>query len=103
MKQIHPHALFRLSVLGPLASRDRLEQGALARSCRPKLCDSGLEEDLLEREDHRGVVLRLEAGRHRGADAETSRGPGQLEDVRGAPGGGLRRQEGEPGAILACH
>jgi transposase InsO family protein len=29
MKQIHPHALFRLSVLGPLASRDRLEQGDL--------------------------------------------------------------------------
>jgi putative transposase len=29
MKQIHPHALFRLSVLGPLASRDRLEQGEL--------------------------------------------------------------------------
>lgn len=29
MKQIHPHALFRLSVLGPLASRGRLEQGQL--------------------------------------------------------------------------
>lgn len=29
MKLIHPHALFRLSVLGPLASRDRLEQGDL--------------------------------------------------------------------------
>jgi putative transposase len=29
MKQIHPHALFRLSVLGPLASRDRLNQGDL--------------------------------------------------------------------------
>lgn len=29
MKQIHPHALFRLTVLGPLASRDRLEQGDL--------------------------------------------------------------------------
>lgn len=29
MQQIHPHALFRLSVLGPLASRDRLEKGDL--------------------------------------------------------------------------
>src|ERR1700676_4139450 len=29
MKLIYPHALFRLSVLGPLASRDRLEQGDL--------------------------------------------------------------------------
>lgn len=29
MKLIHPTALFRLSVLGPLASRDRLEQGDL--------------------------------------------------------------------------
>ena len=29
MKQIHPHALFRLSVLGPLASRDNLEHGDL--------------------------------------------------------------------------
>ncbi len=29
MKHIHPHALFRLSVLGPLASRDRLEKGEL--------------------------------------------------------------------------
>ena len=29
MKLIHPHALFRLSVLGPLASRGRLEQGDL--------------------------------------------------------------------------
>lgn len=34
MKQIHPHALFRLSVLGPLASRDRLEQGELKRLLR---------------------------------------------------------------------
>jgi len=31
MKKIHPLALFRLSVLGPLASRDRLEQGELKR------------------------------------------------------------------------
>lgn len=29
MQKIHPHALFRLSVLGPLASRDRLEKGDL--------------------------------------------------------------------------
>jgi len=29
MQQIHPHALFRLSVLGPLASRDRMEKGEL--------------------------------------------------------------------------
>jgi transposase InsO family protein len=29
MKQIHPQALFRLSVLGPLASRDHLERGEL--------------------------------------------------------------------------
>ena len=29
MTKIHPHALFRLSVLGPLASRDRLERGEL--------------------------------------------------------------------------
>jgi len=34
MKQIHPHALFRLSVLGPLASRDRLEQGDLKKLLR---------------------------------------------------------------------
>ena len=34
MKQIHPHALFRLSVLGPLASRDRLEQGDLKELLR---------------------------------------------------------------------
>ncbi len=34
MKLIHPHALFRLSVLGPLASRDRLEQGDLKRLLR---------------------------------------------------------------------
>jgi transposase InsO family protein len=34
MKQIHPHALFRLSVLGPLASRDSLEQGELKRLLR---------------------------------------------------------------------
>jgi len=29
MQQIHPHALFRLSVPGPLASRQHLEKGAL--------------------------------------------------------------------------
>ncbi len=29
MQQIHPHALFRLSVLGPLASRQHLEKGEL--------------------------------------------------------------------------
>lgn len=29
MQQIHPHALFRLSVLGPLASRQNLEKGDL--------------------------------------------------------------------------
>lgn len=29
MTKIHPHALFRLSVLGPLASRDRLDRGEL--------------------------------------------------------------------------
>jgi transposase InsO family protein len=34
MKLIHPHALFRLSVLGPLASRDRLRQGDLKRLLR---------------------------------------------------------------------
>lgn len=34
MKLIHPHALFRLSVLGPLASRDRLEQGDLKKLLR---------------------------------------------------------------------
>lgn len=34
MKQIHPHALFRLSVLGPLASRDRLEKGELKATLR---------------------------------------------------------------------
>ena len=31
MKEIHPVALFRLSVLGPLISRDRLEIGELQR------------------------------------------------------------------------
>jgi putative transposase len=34
MKQIHPHALFRLSVLGPLASRDRLDKGDLKELLR---------------------------------------------------------------------
>ena len=34
MQQIHPHALFRLSVLGPLASRDRLEKGELKAMVR---------------------------------------------------------------------
>jgi len=31
MKQIDPTALFRLSVLGPLVSRERLERGELQR------------------------------------------------------------------------
>ena len=31
MKDIHPMALFRLSVLGPLVSRERLEHGELKR------------------------------------------------------------------------
>lgn len=31
MQTIHPMALLRLSVLGPLASRDRLEHGDLHR------------------------------------------------------------------------
>jgi putative transposase len=34
MKQIHPDALFRLSVLGPLASRDHLEKGDLKTTLR---------------------------------------------------------------------
>jgi len=34
MKVIHPIALFRLSVLGPLASRDRFEQGELKKIIR---------------------------------------------------------------------
>ncbi len=34
MKTIHPIALFRLSVLGPLASRERLEHGELQRLLR---------------------------------------------------------------------
>jgi len=34
MKQVHPHALCQLSVLRPLASRDRLEQGELKRFLR---------------------------------------------------------------------
>ncbi len=34
MKTIHPIALFRLSVLGPLASRERLEHGELKRLIR---------------------------------------------------------------------
>ena len=34
MKTIHPVALFRLSVLGPLASRERLEHGELQRLIR---------------------------------------------------------------------
>ena len=31
MKPVHPIALFRLSVLGPLASRERFERGELTR------------------------------------------------------------------------
>jgi len=31
MQPVHPIALFRLSVLGPLASRERLERGELTR------------------------------------------------------------------------
>ena len=34
MKQIDPTALFRLSVLGPLVSRERLERGELQRTLR---------------------------------------------------------------------
>ena len=34
MKQIDPKALFRLSVLGPLVSRERLERGELQRGIR---------------------------------------------------------------------
>ena len=34
MNDLHPVALFRLSVLGPLVSRDRLERGELKRLIR---------------------------------------------------------------------
>lgn len=34
MKEIHPTALFRLSVLGPLVSRERLERGELQQLIR---------------------------------------------------------------------
>jgi len=34
MKEINPKALFRLSVLGPLVSREKLERGELQRTLR---------------------------------------------------------------------
>jgi len=34
MNDLHPVALFRLAVLGPLVSRDRLEHGELKRLIR---------------------------------------------------------------------
>ena len=34
MKDLHPMALFRLSVLGPLVSRERLDRGELKRLIR---------------------------------------------------------------------
>jgi len=42
MKKIHPVALFRLTVLGPLASRERLDYGELKRLVeQPDLFDPG--------------------------------------------------------------
>ncbi len=38
MKAIHPLALFRLSVLGPLASRERFEHGELKRRRSRQSC-----------------------------------------------------------------
>ncbi len=84
MTDIHPVALFRLSVLGPLASRERLERGEIKGLIRELAGRSyaipGAKRTHRSREDHRVLVLRLAPRRHRGASA-----PSRVA-TRGAPG-----------------
>ena len=68
MKEIDKKALFRLSVLGQLVSRERLQRGELQQLIRElaqrELRHSRFTPHALGREDHRSMVLRLEARGH---------------------------------------
>lgn len=83
MTDISAAALFRLSVLGPLASRERLERGEIKRLIEELASRTysipGAKRTRRSRENHRVLVLRLAPRRHRGASAP-SRGA-----TRGAP------------------
>jgi hypothetical protein len=89
MKPIDPKALFRLSVLGPLVSRERLERGELQQIIR----------ELAEREYAIPGTRRRHLGektiqgwyytyrpRPRWPDAEGARRPRAIEALRGHPG-----------------
>ena len=66
---ISPIALFRLSVLGPLASREELGRGEVKGLIR-ELADRTYHipnSNRTRRRDHRGLVLRLETRGDRGS------------------------------------
>ena len=78
MKEISSIALFRLSVLGALVSRERLERGELkselerlaARDSSPRLV-----QDLPIGQDHRKLVLRPPQAGDRGTRTQSPHGP----------------------------
>jgi len=95
MNDIHPMALFRYSVLGPLLSRAQLQRGELKATLQelatrhydiPGSRNSRLSEKTIEAWSY--AWLR---GRDRGIGAQSAFGPGTVEDrpgnSRGDPGG----------------
>ena len=96
MKEIDPKALFRLSVLGPLVSRERLVRGELQQTLRElasrEYAIPGSRRRHIEREDHPVLVLRVATAGDRRPDAAATRGSGPIEIDRDGAGRDRGRQ-----------
>lgn len=90
MNEINRVALFRLSVLGPLVSREQLQRGELQRIIRQLAqCEYAIPDSdrrLLGEQDHTGLVLRMAQRWHRGPCAQGPLGPWPVQDIRCSAG-----------------
>ena len=77
MNEIDPLALFRLSVLGPMVSRERLEHGELQQMIRElaqrEYAIPGSQRRYLGEKTFPSLVLLVAQGRHHGPGAQDPR------------------------------
>ena len=103
MTKIHPHALFRLSVLGPLASRDRLDRGELQALLQELAAKSyaipNSRRVFLSPKTIEGWYYAWLRG---GIDALTPNGRRDQGQSK-SPGSGAYRQEGATGPLPEHH
>ena len=104
MNDIHPVALFRYSVLGPLVSRAELRRGEL-KAIHPRVGRPPLRHTRLAQQPHRArrrSKAWYYAWRRGGIGALTPKaalGPGAIEDRPRGPGGHPRGQTREPAPL----